>query len=130
LKAEKRTVGLWLIRGRLGLFVRLSDLSSRVNSSGREYDRPQKLEIGFGFEMSSTMADIVLVNPDFDTSYRGLEHALPLFGERGNVPRASLPLLAALTPSEHRVTLVDESVEALDFERLARSPEPLRAARS
>jgi hypothetical protein len=30
-------------------------------------------------------------------------------------------LLAALTPPEHGVTLVDESVEALDFERLARA---------
>ena len=67
------------------------------------------------------MADIVLVNPAFDTSYWGLEHALPLFGKRANVPPASLPLLAALTPSEHRVTLVDESVEELDFERLARA---------
>ncbi len=61
------------------------------------------------------------VNPAFETSYWGLEHALPLFGKRANVPPASLPLLAALTPSEHRVTLVDESVEALDFERLDRA---------
>ena len=67
------------------------------------------------------MADIVLINPAFDTSYWGLEHALPLFGKRANVPPASLPLLAALTPSEHRVTLVDESVEELDFDRIARS---------
>ena len=67
------------------------------------------------------MADIVLINPAFDTSYWGLEHALPLFGKRANVPPASLPLLAALTPGEHRVTLVDESVEELDFERLARA---------
>ena len=67
------------------------------------------------------MADIVLINPAFDTSYWGLEHALPLFGKRANVPPASLPLLAALTPGEHRVTLVDESVEELDFEQLARA---------
>jgi radical SAM superfamily enzyme YgiQ (UPF0313 family) len=67
------------------------------------------------------MADVVLVNPAFETSYWGLEHALPLFGKRANVPPASLPLLAALTPPEHGVTLVDESVETLDFERLARA---------
>ena len=67
------------------------------------------------------MAEVVLVNPAFETSYWGLEHALPLFGKRANVPPASLPLLAALTPPEHGVTLVDESVEALDFERLARA---------
>lgn len=67
------------------------------------------------------MADIVLINPAFDTSYWGLEHALPLFGKLANVPPASLPLLAALTPSEHHVTLVDESVEELDFDQLARA---------
>jgi radical SAM superfamily enzyme YgiQ (UPF0313 family) len=67
------------------------------------------------------MADIVLVNPAFETSYWGLEHALPFFGKQANVPPASLPLLAALTPDEHRVTLVDESVEKLDFDRLARA---------
>ena len=59
--------------------------------------------------------------PRFDTSYWGLEHALPLLGKRANVPTACLPLLAALTPGEHRVTLVDENVEEFDFERLARA---------
>jgi radical SAM superfamily enzyme YgiQ (UPF0313 family) len=67
------------------------------------------------------MADIVLINPGFDTSYFGLEHALPLFGKRANVPPASLPLLASLTPSEHHVTLLDESVEELDYDRIARA---------
>src|SRR5690348_17077899 len=67
------------------------------------------------------MADIVLVNPRFDVSYWGLEHALPLLGKRANLPVACLPLLAALTPPEHRVTLVDENVEPLDFDRLVRA---------
>jgi len=67
------------------------------------------------------MADIVLVNPKFEASYWGLEHALPFFGKRANVPVACLPLLAALTPDDHEVTLVDENVEAIDFERLARA---------
>jgi radical SAM superfamily enzyme YgiQ (UPF0313 family) len=67
------------------------------------------------------MADIVLINPVFETSYWGLEHALPLFGKRANVPPASLPLLAALTPTEHHVTLIDESVEGIDFDRLAQA---------
>jgi radical SAM superfamily enzyme YgiQ (UPF0313 family) len=65
------------------------------------------------------MADIVLVNPRFDVSYWGLEHALPLLGKRANLPVACLPLLAALTPAEHQLTLVDENVEPLDFDRLA-----------
>ena len=67
------------------------------------------------------MADIVLVNPRFQVSYWGLEHALPLLGKRGNLPTACLPLLAALTPAEPSVTLVDENVEAIDYDRLARA---------
>ncbi|OFW21436.1 MAG: B12-binding domain-containing radical SAM protein [Acidobacteria bacterium RIFCSPLOWO2_02_FULL_65_29] len=66
-------------------------------------------------------ADIVLINPRFEASYWGLEHALPLFGKRAAMPVASLPLLAALTPSEHRVTILDENVETLDFDRIARA---------
>jgi len=65
--------------------------------------------------------DIVLVNPRFEVSYWGLEHALPLMGKKSNLPVACLPLLAALTPKEHRITLVDENVEAIDYERLERA---------
>src|SRR5262249_6046227 len=67
------------------------------------------------------MADIVLVNPRFNVSYWGLEHALPLLGKKANLPVACLPLLAALTPPGHNVTLVDENVETLDYDRLARA---------
>jgi radical SAM superfamily enzyme YgiQ (UPF0313 family) len=61
---------------------------------------------------------IVLINPRFEPSYWGLEHALPLLGKRANLPVACLPLLAALTPGEHEVTLIDENVEPIDFARL------------
>ena len=67
------------------------------------------------------MADIVFINPRFEVSYWGMEHALPLLGKRANLPVACLPLLAALTPAEHTVTLIDENVEAIDFERCARA---------
>ena len=67
------------------------------------------------------MADIVLVNPRFEVSYWGLEHALNLLGKKCNLPTACLPLLAALTPGEHRVTIVDENVEPIDYDRLARA---------
>jgi radical SAM superfamily enzyme YgiQ (UPF0313 family) len=67
------------------------------------------------------MADIVIVNPRFDASYWGLELALPLLDKKANLPTACLPLLAALTPQEHRVTLVDENVHPIDFDRLARA---------
>ena len=65
------------------------------------------------------MANIVLVNPRFEVSYWGLEHALPLLGKKCNRPTACLPLLAALTPDEHCLTIVDENVEPIDYDRLA-----------
>src|SRR6266508_78893 len=68
-----------------------------------------------------SMADIVLINPRFEVSYWGMEYALPFLGKRANMPVACLPLLAALTPAEHTVTLIDENVEAVDFERCARA---------
>jgi radical SAM superfamily enzyme YgiQ (UPF0313 family) len=67
------------------------------------------------------MADIILINPRFEVSYWGLEHGLPLLGKRGNMPVACLPLLAALTPAGHSVTLIDENIEPIDFERCARA---------
>src|SRR5436305_12668988 len=67
------------------------------------------------------MADIVLINPRFEISYWGMEHALPHIGKRANLPVACLPLLAALTPPEHTILLNDENVKAIDRERCARA---------
>ena len=65
------------------------------------------------------MAKIAFINPRFDVSYWGLEHSQAMMGKRANMPVASLPLLAALTPEEHDVLLIDENVEEIDFDRLA-----------
>jgi radical SAM superfamily enzyme YgiQ (UPF0313 family) len=67
------------------------------------------------------MADIVLINPKFEISFWGLEHALRMFGKRAITPVAALPLLAALAPTEHRITLIDENVEPIDFDRCSRA---------
>jgi radical SAM superfamily enzyme YgiQ (UPF0313 family) len=67
------------------------------------------------------MADIVLINPRFDVSFWGMEYALSLAGKRANLPVACLPLLAALTPAEHTVTLIDENIEPIDWERCRRA---------
>ena len=67
------------------------------------------------------MADIILINPRFEVSYWGLEHALPLIGKRANMPVACLPLLAALTPPGHSVTQIDENMDNIDFDRCARA---------
>jgi radical SAM superfamily enzyme YgiQ (UPF0313 family) len=67
------------------------------------------------------MADIVIINPRFDVSFWGMEHTLKLAGLGAIMPVGSLPLLAALTPPEHTVTLLDENVEPIDFDRVARA---------
>lgn len=67
------------------------------------------------------MAEIVLINPRFEASYWGMEHALPVFGVSAVLPVAALPLLAALTPAEHSITLIDENVEPIDFDRVSRA---------
>lgn len=67
------------------------------------------------------MADIVLINPKFEVSYWGMEHALEMLGKKANMPVACLPLLAALTPEGHTVTLIDENVEPIDWERCAKA---------
>ena len=67
------------------------------------------------------MADIVLINPKFEISFWGLEAGLHLLGKRANLPVGALPLLAALTPPRHRVTLIDENVEEVDFDRCERA---------
>src|SRR4029077_1391417 len=70
------------------------------------------------------MVDIVLINPRFETSYWGMEHALRLFakfGNSANMPVSALPLPAALTPAEHRITVIDENVEDIDFALCAKA---------
>jgi len=46
---------------------------------------------------------------------------MPFLRAKAASPIASLPLLAALTPAEHNVTLIDENVEPIDFARCARA---------
>ena len=67
------------------------------------------------------MADIIIVNPRFDISFWGMEKCMAMLGKRANLPVACLPLLAALVPKHHDVTLIDENVEEIDFDRLGRA---------
>ncbi|MDZ7615607.1 MAG: hypothetical protein U1E05_01300 [Patescibacteria group bacterium] len=43
------------------------------------------------------------------------------WGKRASVPPACLPLLAALTPDEHQVTLLDENIQPIDYDRVAQA---------
>jgi radical SAM superfamily enzyme YgiQ (UPF0313 family) len=67
------------------------------------------------------LTDIVLINPRFEISFWGFDFALPFLGKRANMPVAALPLLAALTPPGNNVTIMDENVEPIDFDRCARA---------
>ena len=67
------------------------------------------------------MADIVLINPKFFPTYWGLDHALPLFRKGAILPPLNLALLAALAPPGHTVTIIDENVELIDYERCRRA---------
>jgi radical SAM superfamily enzyme YgiQ (UPF0313 family) len=67
------------------------------------------------------MADIVIINPSFEMSFWGLQEGLRFLGKQANMPVGALPLLASLTPPEHRITLIDENVEELDFDRCERA---------
>lgn len=67
------------------------------------------------------MADIVIINPRFGISFWGMEHCMGVLGKRANLPVACLALLAALVPDHHDVTLIDENVEDIDFDRVGRA---------
>ena len=62
---------------------------------------------------------IAIISPRFEVSFWGQEYALAIFGKRAITPVAALPLLAALTPQEHVVTLIDENVESINYDALA-----------
>ena len=64
------------------------------------------------------MSDIVIINPRFNVSFWGMEKCMGLLGKRANLPVACLPLLAALVPDHHSVTIIDENVEEIDFDRV------------
>ena len=67
------------------------------------------------------MADIVLISPRFEPSFWGSDYALPMLDGKTLMPVMALPLLAALTPSEHNVTIIDENVQDIDWERCQRA---------
>jgi radical SAM superfamily enzyme YgiQ (UPF0313 family) len=67
------------------------------------------------------MADIVLISPRFEPSFWGSDYALPMLDGKALMPVMALPLLAALTPPGHNVTVIDENIEDIDFERCQRA---------
>jgi radical SAM superfamily enzyme YgiQ (UPF0313 family) len=70
----------------------------------------------------SRLLSICLICPRYQPSFFGTEYALPLLpGDKRSASfPGALPLLAALAPELHSVTIIDENVEQLDLAALAR----------
>jgi radical SAM superfamily enzyme YgiQ (UPF0313 family) len=60
---------------------------------------------------------ICMILPRFEPSYFGREYMLPILpgDKRCMMIGGALPLLAALVPDGHRVSILDENVEKIDF---------------
>ncbi|HSQ64307.1 MAG TPA: B12-binding domain-containing radical SAM protein [Polyangiaceae bacterium] len=56
---------------------------------------------------------LLLVYPEFPTTYWGFQHALPLIGKRATLPPLGLISVAALLPQGWEMRLVDMNVEPL-----------------
>jgi radical SAM superfamily enzyme YgiQ (UPF0313 family) len=67
------------------------------------------------------MAEIILINPRFEPTYWGLDYALPFFRKAALLPPLNLALLAGLTPPGHSVSIIDENVEEIDYDRCGRA---------
>jgi radical SAM superfamily enzyme YgiQ (UPF0313 family) len=61
--------------------------------------------------------NILLVNPRQSTSLFTFSEALDITGCPGYMPNIALPTLAALRPDGVHITLVDEAVEPIDYDR-------------
>jgi radical SAM superfamily enzyme YgiQ (UPF0313 family) len=82
--------------------------------------RTSENERGARSTTESRQLSICLICPRFEPSFFGTEYALPLMpGDKRSASfPGALPLLAALVPDVHSVTIVDENIEQLDFESL------------
>ncbi|MEA2939580.1 MAG: hypothetical protein QOD09_109, partial [Bradyrhizobium sp.] len=78
-------------------------------------------EGGSDMPAASRVLSICLICPRYQPSFFGTEYALPLLpGDKRSASfPGALPLLAALVPELHSVTIIDENVEQLDLAALA-----------
>ena len=92
--------------------IRLSPELAPEADAEPQSPRPRRAE-------GSRSLSICLINPRFEPSYWGFDFALPLYpgDRRASMIPGALPTLAALA-APHDVYLLDENVEAIDFEAL------------
>ena len=65
-----------------------------------------------------TSRRLLFVYPDFDPTYWGMQHALPLVGRKALMPPLGLMTIAAMTPEQYEVRIVDMNCEALTDEHI------------
>jgi radical SAM superfamily enzyme YgiQ (UPF0313 family) len=68
---------------------------------------------------SPTFRRLLFVYPDFEPTYWGMQHALPLVGRKAFMPPLGLLTIAAMTPAEYEIRIVDMNCEPLTDEHIA-----------
>ena len=69
--------------------------------------------------MPSPYKRLLFVYPDFEPTYWGMQHALPLVGRKSFMPPLGLMTIAALTPDRYDLRIVDMNCEPLTAEHIA-----------
>jgi radical SAM superfamily enzyme YgiQ (UPF0313 family) len=68
---------------------------------------------------SSTGRRLLFVYPDFEPTYWGMQHALPLVGRKAFMPPLGLMTIAAMTPPDYEIRIVDMNCEPLTDAHIA-----------
>src|SRR3982751_4778688 len=69
--------------------------------------------------MNTPPSKLLFVYPDFDATYWGMQHALPLVGRKALMPPLGLLTIAAMTPNEYDIRIVDMNCELLTDDHIA-----------
>ncbi|HOO72195.1 MAG TPA: B12-binding domain-containing radical SAM protein [Spirochaetota bacterium] len=67
------------------------------------------------------MKNILMIYPEFPTTYWSLKHALAFINKKAAIPPLGLLTVAALLPDDYSVSLVDMNVEKLRVEQIERA---------
>ena len=69
--------------------------------------------------MNTPPSKLLFVYPDFDATYWGMQHELPLVGRKSFMPPLGLLTIAAMTPSTYDIRIVDMNCEVLTDDHIA-----------
>jgi radical SAM superfamily enzyme YgiQ (UPF0313 family) len=69
--------------------------------------------------MTKPLRNILMIYPRFPSTYWGLQYVVPLLGKKSSMPPLGLLTIAALTPHDYPIRLVDLNCEFLKEEDIA-----------